>query len=91
MTLQDDLLDPTIPWYDKAILIYDFHEKMIKKHGHRTNRHDFGWSLTETAKELDLSTSQVSKSVFVGKLLRRNIDLKAEYKSIGLCYEGEKE
>lgn len=89
-SLDKTLQNPSVNWWVKAMLIYEFHEKNLKKHGHKDHRHDFGWSTSETAKALKISQSQIAKAIVVGRMLKKNENLKLKYKSIGTCYEQER-
>ena len=55
-----DRIKEEINWYKKALLIKEYHEKMIKTKGSKRGER---WTMSDTARALELSIGYVSESL----------------------------
>lgn len=55
-----DRIKAEINWHKKAILIKEYHEKMIKTKGRKRGER---WTMSNTARSLDLSMGYVSEAL----------------------------
>lgn len=64
----------SISWQEKTLLILDFHEQQIAKHGSPIlgAREHTGWGIRQTAASLNLSAATISYDLRIGRAIRLN-------------------
>lgn len=72
----------TLPWREKALLIYEYHEQQQSAHGiPLPAKIKNGWSIEDTSRALGLSKASVAYEIKLGKLQKREPDKLKQFDS----------
>jgi len=80
LSIHENLMRHNLPWYEQVILEKSLHEMRVKEHGEvkflGRGKGKSGWSLKDTAKELELSDATISEDLRLAEAIETHPDLR---------------
>lgn len=75
MSIKERIKSQELTWYERCNLIFSYHTDKQAELGTPDKSGSGGWSIRDTARELELSPSTIQNDIQLAKAIRENLDI----------------